>query len=1146
MTPDATEWEIEVRRDLGQLMSFSKRDVFTQFDSLRSWSEASLPASRVQDAWGILRSHLRNTELTDPMLLAAAWLLRVRPNTVEQVERDTNRPANFSLQSKYWDDPQKAAGSVRRIAAACLLRNAGDLTGPVNLDRPFRWSGNGQTRELQEVSRSLMEAAEEWFEHESTPATRERYLSQPMPSESALAGDGDGVVPDVQPVRDPASDWDSELEEYAFAVARALDVSSPGYPTSLSPTALTPLLTLSPLRSHAADSSMSDTSLYGEHGTRGGAAARAALRSVDRAIVLGDPGGGKSTLLADALIDCVRSTGKSAVVWCRLADLASQLTSAHDLPESVPEILQLLADTGRVSLGIYIRPDVDLLVSALRGPNGGIIALDGLDEVPVSKRSLVETIIRRIEVVGTKIVVTSRHTGYRPFVQGWAEFSVDQLEPDAADDFLEAWFHKVADAEPMRRARTAIAESGESSIGRVPVLLGIVARVASSGDVPTNVGALYGRYLDLFLVQEWRGGAASADAGSLHRRLDVLQRLAWSMALSGDDSVTGSSWSDVATLSDLYESAGAGEQIALVDVIVSRDGVLVPHGAHLYRGAQSFRWIHRTLHEYLVGAHLAGLLRRDRPMWESHFEAILQGSLSWVEPTRFMIAILSMRPNAIEAVFDYGHRLRDLGDPGGVILDRLLSMSQALPADSVHRARIARAYVKVGNYSSAQVVHEPTWRAAYLAALHSPDTTEALTAVRQAVPVLHGITRAREDEVLDAIEATIEQIALAHTVSACSALEAFGEHRPDAQLLLYAKLLSLGMAWRLPPDYEHEKYTSSAVRAALRIIAAGSDNARSSLLHHVLFTGSPLPTGVEAPAWVDRDRAYRSLAATGDYGHLSEDTFRDVRETAVLAGHFGDHFAYQYGRMRRDGSYESPRHAEQVACVWAEVGGGLSDLFAHSSSRKTSAKVAWLSVDESSEAPSPDILELGDPDQIVGLVRLLLRWSADPRSAQLTPLVRLYMRLLSARSELEGHGLSRQPHDDATFLLVSCVEEVLGRHGTRALPEILSTNSEVWEGAPSEPLFRALVASGLDSQGLLDLVVWGLLGGIDILGECGFLPGSATEWLSLAAERGIRLHDLPLRGRQNLASWLARDGQLPRWRNELLRATQNDEPTDSK
>ena len=952
----------------------------------------------------------------------------------------------------------------------------------------------------------------------------------------------------VQPSSDPVGwtegpDTSSELRQYASALASALDIASPGYPRQLTPTALAPLLTLSRLRSSEISSSASDPSLYAARGTRGGEAVRTSLRSVDRAIVLGDPGGGKSTVLADVLIDSVRGRRESAVVWCRLADLASQLTSPRELPDSVAEILELLADAGRVSLGILVRPDVDALVRALRGPDGGVIALDGLDEVPEEKRSTVEAIIRRIDVVGARIIVTSRHTGYRPFVQGWPEFSVDQLEPEAADRFIGAWFGDVSDVEPARRARVAIAESGDASIGKVPVLLGIVARVASTGDVPTNIGALYGRYMDLFLAQEWRGGAGDAGAGNMHRRLDVMQRLAWSMALSGSDNVTGASWSDVMTLSELYESVGAGDQIALVDIIVSRDGALVPHGPHAYRGAQSFRWIHRTVHEYLVGAFLAGLLRRDRPRWQSHFEAILQGSRAWVEPTRFMVALVSTRPDALDGVFEFGHRLRRLGDPGHVILDRLQSMSEILAPDSPHRAKIARAYVQLGNYSAAQMTHEPTWRTAYLVALNSQDETEVLNALRQAVPVLHGPERAQEVEVLDAIEVSIERIALTHSRTACSALEALGRHRPDTQLLLYARLLMLGMPRLLPPDYEHGKYTSSAVRAALRIVAAGSDNVQHSLLHHVLFTGSPLPTGIEAPAWVDEAPAYQALTACGDYVQLSAEQFTDLRETAVLAGHLGDHFAYQYGRMGRDGSYEASRNGEIAPCAWANVGVWLSDLFADPYQPRSSRKVPWLRVDGIVEDSAFVAVDLADPEHILVLVRLLLRWSLDPSGAQLTQLVQLYRRLLGTVSDLEAHGLARQPHGYATTLLVSCVEQVLGRHGARAAREILSTDSEDWEGVPGEPLLRALAASGLDSEGLVDLVVWGLLGGMDILGEWSYPTGSAAEWLSLADERGIRPADLPFRGRQQLASWLARDGQLPRWRNEFLRIAQNGEPT---
>ncbi|WP_409048495.1 hypothetical protein AB2L57_07930 [Microbacterium sp. HA-8] len=231
MTPGVTAWEDltdsekEVCLDLCRVMNFSKRDVFAQFDSLRSWSEASLPASRSQDGWAIIQARLRDEALLDPTLLAAAWLLRVRPNTVEQVERDTGKPVGFSLPTRYWDDPQRTVGAVRRIAAACLLRDTAESSNHADLDRPFRSSGNGPTPELKIVSKHLMRSADEWFELESRN-TQARDLSAPTLGDSDRGGNSSEAVPTARPA--------SEFAEASTGSAPATAVA-PEETTTLGP-----------------------------------------------------------------------------------------------------------------------------------------------------------------------------------------------------------------------------------------------------------------------------------------------------------------------------------------------------------------------------------------------------------------------------------------------------------------------------------------------------------------------------------------------------------------------------------------------------------------------------------------------------------------------------------------------------------------------------------------------------------------------------------------------------------------------------------------------------------------------------------------------------------------------------------------------
>lgn len=932
------------------------------------------------------------------------------------------------------------------------------------------------------------------------------------------------------------ADEDSELRAYALAVAGVLDTASPGFPERLTPTALTPLLTLSPLHPAGSRSLAPDSGLYGAEGTRGGDPARTVLSSVDRAVVLGDPGGGKSTVLADAVIDSVRNGGQFAVVWCRLADLALHLTTVHELPESVSEILELLAGTGRISLGIYTRPNMDALVSALRGPDGGIIALDGLDEVPVDKRDLVEALIRRLDMVGARILVTSRRTGYRSFLQGWSEYSLDRLERKASQRFLAEWFRGVDDPAPLARARAAALSSRGAPLGEVPVLLGIVARVAMDGDVPADVGQLYARYLDLFLQQQWRPPSSTSHRDdNLHHRVELIQRLAWLMALGGSHSVVGATWSDVATLFDLNENA-VGAEVDLIDQIVSRDGLLVPHGLHHYRLAQPFRWIHRTIHEYLVGAHLAALFRRNREVWGEHFEAILQSPVVWKVPTAFMASILAARADSVREVFAFAERVRHEGDPGGVVNASIWNLIASLPQDSEHRIRAARACVATGDHDRARTLHQPTWQSEFLVALKSEDTEEVVTTLNGLRALSSGMFGQFREVMLDAMIDALGRIARRGTAMPYGSMVDIGHWRPDDQLRLYAEFLHCGSTVVLPPHYGIGDFSDTAVGDSLARVTEADEHSRTTLLRHILFAGAWAAANDGDHDWIGDNPAYRSLHHVHEGAVLDHGEFAAARHEVVLQGYFGDFYAYDYARA---GGYEISEESTNLTSSilpWVTVGLRLGDLYSHTLSLYDARERAiWPAVSSEQIVSPSSNCRFTNPSEIVDVATIVMQWNPGADSTATACLLALYSQLLD-REPGNGAGAGEMT-DYALGFLVQELGVVLGSGGAKVARELIASSDIHWSRAPSDDFFGLLIESGVSQPEFLDLVIWGLAQGIDVLAACSSPPGRASEWLDLAATRGISISDLPTRGRNRLAAWLAEEGVLPRWRDELIEAS---------
>jgi formylglycine-generating enzyme required for sulfatase activity len=249
----------------------------------------------------------------------------------------------------------------------------------------------------------------------------------------------------------------------------------------------------------------------------------AALNDHPRAVVLGDPGSGKSTALKYlALGLCGLRADETFAeewrhvllvpLWVELRNFAQQATLVGDAPD-----VQLLN---------YIRKKLPHGAEALREhldlvlrKRGAAFLLDGLDEVPPDKRELVKDAIEGLmRLYGRcRYIITCRGYAYqdkkqklRSPVFEMAELKVLELEDEQIELFVRKWYKQLHD----RRGKpdlsndlvTQLQDKGNPRLRRLasnPLLLTLIATLHSTGlgKLPNERQLLLKEAVDLLLMR---------------------------------------------------------------------------------------------------------------------------------------------------------------------------------------------------------------------------------------------------------------------------------------------------------------------------------------------------------------------------------------------------------------------------------------------------------------------------------------------------------------------------------------------------------------------------------------------------------------------------------------------------------------------
>ena len=417
-----------------------------------------------------------------------------------------------------------------------------------------------------------------------------------------------------------------------------------------------------------------------------------ALEVLNRAphlVLLGEPGSGKSTFV-DFVALCLAGEAlgdPNANLATLTAPLPGQKEDEAPRPQPwdlgaplpVHIVLRNLAARGLPDPGQPVGGDtlwafvVDELGETLKEyashlkkellERGGLILLDGLDEVPDARQRRLQV----KQVVGgfagdfprCRFLVTSRTYAYQRQdwkLEGFDEVLLSPFTPAQVAHFVDAWYAHVGVVRGMNpedaqgRAtllKTAIERSARlAELAECPLLLTLMASLHAwrGGGLPEKREELYADTVDL-LLDQWESPKVVRDAAgkpllrqpSLAEWLKVdrevvraaLNRLAFEAHRDQPQLVGTADVSEERLVAVLMRVARNPEvnPARLVEYICDRAGLLAARGAGVYT------FPHRTFQEYLAACHLtdhgfpddlADLARADPGRWRE--AALLAGA----------------------------------------------------------------------------------------------------------------------------------------------------------------------------------------------------------------------------------------------------------------------------------------------------------------------------------------------------------------------------------------------------------------------------------------------------------------------------------------------------------------------------------------
>jgi NACHT domain len=337
---------------------------------------------------------------------------------------------------------------------------------------------------------------------------------------------------------------------------------------------------------------------------------------VDRTVLLGDPGGGKTTA-ANVLTDrFARDEAKRIPFLVTLREYAAKAPIEWSVAECIEQGLGTL----------YQTPGPDGLVERLLLTGRAVVIFDGLDELLDTSRR--RDVSDRVEQFCsayplTPVLVTSRVVGYDQARLDDAQFTCYRLGGFGDDEvaaYAGKWFASqvgtqewLSVEEASAKAAAFLTESASVRDLRAnPLLLSLMCILYRGvGSLPGDRVGIYAKCAELLLRKWDEQRDLYRKLGSDHLVEPTLRHLAWWLLTREDNRTTASEHELVAETTEFmrqreYETLDEAERAAreFVDFCRGRMWVFSDAGTTA-DGEKLYAFTHRTFMEYFAAWNLA-------------------------------------------------------------------------------------------------------------------------------------------------------------------------------------------------------------------------------------------------------------------------------------------------------------------------------------------------------------------------------------------------------------------------------------------------------------------------------------------------------------------------------------------------------------
>ncbi|MEU0940333.1 SUMF1/EgtB/PvdO family nonheme iron enzyme [Embleya sp. NPDC005971] len=375
----------------------------------------------------------------------------------------------------------------------------------------------------------------------------------------------------------------------------------------------------------------------------------------DSVVVLGDPGGGKSTSIASIAVRAARrylsEPGSPLPIRVQLGSVIAGLSGGPELLllSGVPEVKLTVARDGR-SAGNEL---TEFLRTAIQ-QGRALLLLDGIDEIDDVSLGGIRRAISEIllPASGTRIIATCRKFDYRQTRPSRKIGIPRELEllpytRTDKDRYVHQWYDAAVRIGRFSQEEAVVLSASLkrellnpelSELGELPLLLTLLTLIHSDeGQLPNVRAVVCDRAIRYLLANKarWRGQGGEETAIAAGSLLALAVRVAHHIHL-GEENARGAAGTGLSPEEIHAQAAALCDDLARLHVRSSTpepqelaNRLLRSHGLLAEIGPKRYRFAHRYFQEFLAGQHYAQGARTAEALVKARM-------LHWREPLRLM------------------------------------------------------------------------------------------------------------------------------------------------------------------------------------------------------------------------------------------------------------------------------------------------------------------------------------------------------------------------------------------------------------------------------------------------------------------------------------------------------------------------------